>query len=92
MKYLNLKLWLPVLLLGIIGMVVFSPPIYYKSVLSVPLGGDVAVVTTPAKMSIDWASLVSQICVGLGSLATIIKGITELIKMVFKRKETQELL
>lgn len=73
-KYLSFSLWLPVLLLGIA--LLFTLPTMKES----------ANKGIPQPQSINWQVLVGEICLGLGSLATIVRGIAELVKLLLPKK------
>lgn len=105
-KILSFKIWIPVLILGVfVALATPSLYMSKEAVRSGPhpppapdMGemdkstGPSAPMTTPvpAPTPINWTSLISQVCIGLGSLASVIRGVAELVKLIMpKRKEVQ---
>jgi hypothetical protein len=72
MRWFSLKLWVPVLLVGVV------------LIVSMPVMHDLPDKGIPTPPSTNWQALIGEVCIGLGSLASIIRGLVELVKL-FKR-------
>jgi uncharacterized membrane protein YqhA len=69
MKILSLKIWIPLIVIGVLALM-FMPA--YMPNKGVPTH------------EINWQAIIGEVCVGLGSLAACIRGIVELVHL-FKK-------
>jgi len=114
-RLLSLKVWLPVLALGLVLMVMIPamaprqaaryaphPPPPVMEPAPAPSEGEMqkrsgptAPETTPEPKAqpapsytepINWTSVLSQVCIALGSIAAIVRGLVEFIKLVIPKR------
>lgn len=115
-RLLSLKVWLPVLLLGLVLMIMIPamaprqaaryaphPPPPVEPMPAPAPGEDrdmqkrsrpSAPETTPqakvptvyAAAPINWTSVLSQVCIALGSIAAIVRGLVEFIKLIIPKR------
>jgi len=75
MKLFSFKLWIPILLVGII------------LIVSLPAMKESANKGIPTHTHINWQATIGEVCIGLGSIASIIRGAVEFVKLFKKEKK-----
>jgi hypothetical protein len=108
-RLLSLKVWLPILALGLVLMVMipamaprqaarYAPhpapapsegEMQKRSGPTPPESTPVPKAQAPApsySAPINWTSVLSQVCIALGSIAAIVRGIVEFIKLIIPKR------